>query len=196
MTNKPASTGGKTTLGTSADERLDELRRDVDVLAGQFDSVLRSEDWIQAKLYDLNLSLAALVRAQPSAASEDEAASNAPPPPDPAYHECVRRIRETVRRELPRDATVVVVSKGDEGLLDLYGRRGWHFPRASNGEYLWYYPPDGPSVIAQIETLRIKGAQYLLFPEPALLVAGPLSRVQQPPPQPLSGDRGGREGRA
>ena len=56
----------------------------------------------------------------------------------------MRRIRETVRSALPRDATVVVVSKGDEGLLDLYGRRGWHFPQASSGEYLWYYPRTVP----------------------------------------------------
>jgi GT2 family glycosyltransferase len=156
-------------VGNSSKEStdLEELRHDLDALAGQVDSVLRSEDWIQAKLYDLNLSLATLVRAQPPAASEAQAASIAPPPADPAYYDCVRRIRETVRRALPRDATVVVVSKGDEGLLDLYGRRGWHFPQASNGEYLWYYLPDGPPVVAQLETLRMQGAQYLLFPKPA-----------------------------
>ena len=153
--------------GSTETNGLEELRHDLDALAGRVDSVLQSEDWIQSKLYDLNLSLAALVRASPGTASEDETGSIAPPTPDPAYYETVRRIRETVRSALPRDATVVVVSKGDQGLLDLYGRRGWHFPQASSGEYLWYYPPDGPSVIAQLETLRIKGAQYLLFPEPA-----------------------------
>jgi len=73
-----------------------------------------------------------------------------------------------VRRTLPRDATVIVVSKGDERMLDLYGRHAWHFPQDSNGEYPWYYPPDGPSVIAQLETLRMRGGEYLMFPEPAL----------------------------
>jgi GT2 family glycosyltransferase len=135
-----------------------ELRREVDVLAEQVGSMLRGEEWIQAKLYDLSVTLAAL-----SPPPQDGS-----PAPNPAYAQVVRKIRETVRRTLPRDATVVVVTKGDEGLLDLYGRQGWHFPQDADGGYLWYYPPDGPSVIAQIETLRVRGAQYLLFPEPAL----------------------------
>jgi GT2 family glycosyltransferase/glycosyltransferase involved in cell wall biosynthesis len=100
--------------------------------------------------------------------------ASTPPPPsqggdqEPSYSECVRRIRETVCRELPDDATVIVVSKGDEGLLDLYGRRAWHFPQDSDGKYPLYYPPDGPSVIAHLEALRARGGQYLLFPQPAL----------------------------
>jgi GT2 family glycosyltransferase len=138
---------------------LEDLRHDVDALAESLESVLQSEDWIQAKLYDLNVALAAL--APPSEESSDT------PRVDPGYAQTMRKIRETVRRILPRDATVVVVSKGDEALLDLYGRDAWHFPRAADGTYLWYYPPDGPSVIAQLETLRIRGAEYLLFPEPA-----------------------------
>ena len=153
-------------IGEPENVRLEDLRQDLDALASRLDSTLQSGDWIQSKLYDLNLSLAALVHAQPNTTSEGEAATIGPAA-DPAYHHCVRRIRETVRRALPRDATVVVVSKGDEGLLDLYGRRGWHFPQDSEGGYLWYYPPDGPSVVAQLETLRVRGAQYLLFPEPA-----------------------------
>jgi hypothetical protein len=87
---------------------------------------------------------------------------------DPAYMECVGRIRETVRRVLPRDATVIVVSKGDAALLDLYGRRAWHFPQDEDGAYPWSYPTDGPPVIAQLEALRVRGGQYLLFPAPAL----------------------------
>ena len=149
-------------------EGLEELRRDLDALAGRVDSVLQGEDWIQAKLYDLNMSLAALAKAQPEGAAEAEASGAIPGFMEPEYLKSVRKVRETVRRVLPRDATVVVVSKGDEGLLDLYGRRAWHFPQDSEGGYLWYYPPDGPSVIAQFETLRVRGAQYLLFPEHAL----------------------------
>jgi len=42
-------------------KRLKELRQDVDDLAGRVDSMLEGEDWIQTKLYDLSLSLAALV---------------------------------------------------------------------------------------------------------------------------------------
>jgi hypothetical protein len=87
---------------------------------------------------------------------------------DPAYLECVGRIRETVRRVLPRDATVIVVTKGDAALLDLHGRRAWHFPQDEDGAYPWSYPTDGPQVIAQLEALHMRGGQYLLFPAPAL----------------------------
>jgi hypothetical protein len=86
----------------------------------------------------------------------------------PAYMACIERIRETVRRTLPRDSTVIVVSKGDPALLDLHGRRAWHFPHDEDGGYPGSYPEDGPSVIAQLEALRKRGGQYLLFPEPAL----------------------------
>jgi 2OG-Fe(II) oxygenase superfamily len=86
----------------------------------------------------------------------------------PAYSECISRIRETVRRVLPRDATVIVVTKGDAALLDLYGRRAWHFPQDEDGAYAWSYPEDGASVIDQLEALRVRGGQYLLFPAPAL----------------------------
>ena len=86
----------------------------------------------------------------------------------PAYLECIERIRETVRRVLPRDSTVIVVTKGDPALLDLYGRRAWHFPQDEDGAYPWSYPDDGPAVIAELEALRARGGQYLLFPAPAL----------------------------
>jgi hypothetical protein len=86
----------------------------------------------------------------------------------PAYAECIARIREIVRRVLPRDATVIVLTKGDPALLDLYGRRAWHFPQDEDGAYAWSYPPDGDSAIAQLEALRDQGGDYLLFPAPSL----------------------------
>lgn len=86
----------------------------------------------------------------------------------PAYVEAIERIRETVRRELPRDSTVIVVSKGDPALLDLLGRRTWHFPQDEEGAYPWSYPEDGPEVISQLEGLRERGGEYLLFPATAL----------------------------
>src|SRR5205807_331783 len=46
------------------------------------------------------------------------------------YTDTIARIRDVVRSAIPRDAVVVVVSKGDQELLDLDGRQGWHFPQA------------------------------------------------------------------
>src|SRR5205814_2055525 len=39
-----------------------------------------------------------------------------------AYVQLIRRIRDAVRTAVPADATVAVVSKGDDELLKLYGR--------------------------------------------------------------------------
>jgi glycosyltransferase involved in cell wall biosynthesis len=49
------------------------------------------------------------------------------------YRQLVCRIREVVRTTLPPDARVLVVSKGDDDLLKLDGREGWHFPRVEGG---------------------------------------------------------------
>ena len=73
-----------------------------------------------------------------------------------------------MRDALPRNATVIVVSRGDDELLDLYGRRGWHFPQTEDGTYAGYYPAASTAAIAQLEALRSKGAEFLLFPDTSL----------------------------
>jgi hypothetical protein len=85
---------------------------------------------------------------------------------DEAYQQLVDRIRQVVRAKLPADATVLVVSKGDDNLLKLDGRKGWHFPRDEHGNYDGN-PADSKEAIARLEAQQAKGAQYLLFPEPA-----------------------------
>jgi GT2 family glycosyltransferase len=82
------------------------------------------------------------------------------------YRELVKRIRETVDREVPPDATVLVVSNGDEDLLQLgANRRGWHFPQGEDGIYAGHHPGNSAEAIALFEALRQRGADYLLFPE-------------------------------
>ena len=76
--------------------------------------------------------------------------------------------REVVRRVVPEDATVVVVSRGDGELLKLEGRTGWHFPQRSDGVYAGYYPPDGAAAVKHLEALRERGADFLAFPASAL----------------------------
>jgi glycosyltransferase involved in cell wall biosynthesis len=84
-----------------------------------------------------------------------------------AYQDMILRVQEVVRRTLPPDATVIVVSKGDRELLDLDGRTAWHFPQREDGIYAGYYPSDSATAIAHLEALQAKGGQYLLFPETA-----------------------------
>jgi GT2 family glycosyltransferase len=84
------------------------------------------------------------------------------------YQDLTRRIQQVVQEVLPPDATVIVVSKGDDALLELDGRRAWHFPQDEEGNYAGYYPADSEEAILQLESLRRKGADFLLFPKTAL----------------------------
>lgn len=87
--------------------------------------------------------------------------------PGEEYQALVRRVQEFVRREVPQHATVLVVNKGDEDLLRLGGRHAWHFPCTEDHRYAGYYPPDSAAAIAHLQTLRARGAQYLVFPRSA-----------------------------
>src|SRR5262249_13310768 len=83
------------------------------------------------------------------------------------YRRLPARLAAHVRSRLPGDATVLVVSKGDDRLLNLDGRPAWHFPRGSDGRYAGYYPENSVAAIDHLETLRAQGGQYLLLPSTA-----------------------------
>lgn len=84
-----------------------------------------------------------------------------------AYQQLIGRIREVAYNILPRDATVLVASRGDEDLVQLDVRAAWHFPRGADGKYAGYYPKDSAAAIEHLESLRAAGAEYLVFPETA-----------------------------
>jgi hypothetical protein len=76
-----------------------------------------------------------------------------------------QRIRALVRDKLPADAHVLVISKGDEDLLRLDGRHGEHFPQTTEGIYAGHHPGSSQEAIQHLESLRGKGARYLLVPQ-------------------------------
>lgn len=84
------------------------------------------------------------------------------------YHQLILRIKEVVRDVLPRNSTVLVVSNGDDALLLLDGRRGWHFLQVDGGVHAGHLPADSAEAINHLEALRAKGADYLLFPDTEL----------------------------
>ncbi len=83
------------------------------------------------------------------------------------YEQLLVRVRDVVRSVLPAGATVIVVNKGDDQLLKLGRRHGWHFPQTANGEYAGYYPADSATAVAHLNVLREKGGRYLLLPQTA-----------------------------
>jgi hypothetical protein len=77
----------------------------------------------------------------------------------------VEEVRAVVERVLPDDATVLVVSNGDDELLELgTGRRGWHFPQMDDGTYAGYHPGTSAEALAHLRALEARGAEYIVFP--------------------------------
>jgi GT2 family glycosyltransferase len=80
------------------------------------------------------------------------------------YLELGVRVRRAVESAVPAGATVLIVSRGDDSLLDVEGRRACHFPRAANGAYAGHHPADSAEAIALLEEARAAGAGFIAFP--------------------------------
>jgi hypothetical protein len=83
------------------------------------------------------------------------------------YQVMVDRVRKVIEGTVAPGSVVLVLSKGDDDLVDLRGRRGWHFPRDDDGSYAGHYPSDSGVAVAQLEALRTRGAEYVVFPATA-----------------------------
>ena len=81
------------------------------------------------------------------------------------YKELTERMRRAVVHAVAADATVLVVSRGDDELLQVGDRRMWHFPRGDDGAYAGHHPADSDEAIARLETQRAAGAEYIVFPD-------------------------------
>jgi hypothetical protein len=88
------------------------------------------------------------------------------PTPD-EYTRMVARVQAFLADVLPEGAKALVASRGDDQLLELPGRSGWHFPRDEDGAYAGYYPETGEAAVTHLTTLRAQGAEYLVFPRTA-----------------------------
>jgi len=78
-------------------------------------------------------------------------------------YDLLRRIRAAIVQFIPPEATVLMVSRGNEELLAL-APHAWHFPRQADGTYAGHHPADSAEAIAHLEALRSRGAAYLLIP--------------------------------
>jgi hypothetical protein len=83
------------------------------------------------------------------------------------YNETIKQIRRVVNSTVPAQATLIVISKGDEELVQFKERKAWHFPQDENGVYAGYYPANSTDAISQLKTLITKGGNFLLLPNTA-----------------------------
>jgi GT2 family glycosyltransferase len=86
----------------------------------------------------------------------------------PEYERMTKRIRELVREALPREATVLVVSRGDDSLLDLDSRQALHFPPSREGTWAGHHPATSEDAVAQLEEMRAAGGEFLVLPSTGL----------------------------
>jgi hypothetical protein len=86
----------------------------------------------------------------------------------PEYERMTKRIREIVAQTLPPEAVVVVVSRGDEALVQLEPRRALHFPPSDDGGWAGYHPATSEDAVEQLEAMRAAGGQFLLLPSSGL----------------------------
>jgi hypothetical protein len=84
-----------------------------------------------------------------------------------AYSSLVERVRRVADRAVPPGAAVLVVSRGDDALVEFAGRAAGHFPQAADGVYAGYHPADSDQAIAHLEQLRAAGAEFLVLPQPS-----------------------------
>lgn len=158
-------TGGETNLGARVGQltvRLERLSRQVESLT----ELVRGQNELLQRQFRMQSAQGAVPGQAPAArlgAEEDPAG------PDEAdgYPDLVIRIRALVRSVVPSGARVAVASKGDEELLLLEGRKGWHFPQVEGGEYAGHHPLDADDATRSLEALRDQGAQFFVLPQTA-----------------------------
>jgi glycosyltransferase involved in cell wall biosynthesis len=81
------------------------------------------------------------------------------------YEKLRDELWQVVHSHVPPDATLLVVSKGDDALLNLDRCNAWHFPLGRNHQYAGYYPKDSAEAIRELEEVRAKGGDFLLVPK-------------------------------
>jgi hypothetical protein len=93
----------------------------------------------------------------------------APNAPAAIFHrKLVTRVRQLVESHVPPGARLLVITYGDEAMLNLGNRVTESFPRSVDGVAADYTDVRGSEEIAQLESLRGAGAEFLLVPSPAL----------------------------
>lgn len=129
---------------------------------------MRQTREIEKKIHDLQVEIAEALSQVPASTEKRDEGTMFEPSRYLGYRKLLDRFRGMVSKAVPENATVLVVSRGDEELLQLSPCRAWHFPQDREGGYIGHHPRDSADAIAQLKELRAKGAGYIVFPSTAL----------------------------
>jgi hypothetical protein len=92
-----------------------------------------------------------------------------PNAPASIYHrKLIAQVRQFVETHVPPGVRMLVITYGDEAMLALGDRVTASFPQSANGVSADYTDVRGKDAIAQLDSLRDTGAEFLLVPGPAL----------------------------
>jgi glycosyltransferase involved in cell wall biosynthesis len=78
--------------------------------------------------------------------------------------EVVEHVLAYVDANVPTEARVLVVSRGDETIVDFDRHQGEHFPQETNGVYSGHHPADSADAITRLDALQAAGAEFLVIP--------------------------------
>src|SRR5205085_7127572 len=76
------------------------------------------------------------------------------------------RLKAAIDELVSPGETVAIVSHGDDDLLALGGRTGWHLPRLPDGAWAGCDPADGSDAVLHVQLAAALGAGYLVLPGP------------------------------
>jgi GT2 family glycosyltransferase len=93
-----------------------------------------------------------------------------PPEPTqrPGYNAYVSELRELLGAALPAGARALVITRGDEAMLDVPDVVAEHFPHSADGSYAGAYPEDGVAAVEALKHALVEGAEYLVVPSFAM----------------------------
>jgi GT2 family glycosyltransferase len=85
--------------------------------------------------------------------------------PSIGYASLTERVQQIVAENVPRGATVLVVSKGDDNLVRFDGWQAKHFPATEDGRWVGHHPADTTEAVALLEAARQNGGSFFLLPK-------------------------------
>lgn len=161
-------------------QQMNELARQAESLDARYAELKRASDAAVSKLdrigSDVQLSAESDSRLQPSLAAAHQRLVRERVDLEAIgrdlkrfqYEQQIPRVRAIVEATVPEGAVVLVVSKGDDRLIEFRGRTGWHFLRNEQGVYAGHHPTDSRAAIEALERMRADGATYLVVPQVGL----------------------------